>query len=730
LKERYMKNRLPAFAVLLLILLVLIAHEASASEICIKTGRFPQKVVFKYPLGGNDLSTSYVSSITICPERVFAGTRDGILTFEDNQFERLTGLEELKDVTRLECAGSHLLAGTSDGLFKVSLIEDMPPRKLLPEPVTALALWNDGCLAGTRKGLFFVKDGAHERIEQFGQAAVTALAAAPDGTVYVGLESGLGVYDGAKATFLYHENRPAGLIDKNIRGLALEDDEYLYIATSKGISRFNGREEWLNITGSKGGLPFEDVLAVAVQGGRLWAGMTIGAARYDGSEWDYLQGNEYLLDDRVNAVAVAPDGSTWLGTPAGITRVEYRMMTLAQKAAHFERATRERHVRHGLVSDSTLARPGDLSTNRLSTSDNDGLWTAMYIAAECYRYGAAGDQEARQFARQSLDALMFLEGVNEIPGFISRSFARPDEPHGKGEWDHITSDGDWRWKGDTSSDEVVGHYYAYSIYYDICAEGDEKEQIREKVRLITDYIMDNDYYLIDTDGQPTTWGKWNFHKPLYRRFRYWDRGLNSLEILSHLKTAFHITGDSKYQDAYMELALEHDYARFTVRQKINIPTLINHSDDELAFLSYYPLLKYEDDPVLLNYYRKSIKRSWQIEKPERCPLWNFIYGAVMPEGTDFGLEDAVATLKSISLDLVKRDHKNSHRADISLKPFHDRFGKIQSEVVLPPDQRSVMKWNGNPYVLDTGKAGMAEEAGTFWLLPYWMGRYYGFIIED
>ena len=167
-----------------------------------------------------------------------------------------------------------------------------------------------------------------------------------------------------------------------------------------------------------------------------------------------------------------------------------------------------------------------------------------------------------------------------------------------------------------------------------------------------------------------------------------------------------------------------------MRQKITIPAFINHSDDELAFLSYYPLMKYEDDPQLLKSYRKSIKRSWEIEKPEKTPLWNFIYAAVMPDGTDFDLEGAVFTLERISLGLVRWDHVNSHRADIEFNTFKGRFGEVESKLPLPPDERSVMKWNGNPYALDTGAGGTNEEAGTYWLLPYWMGRYYGFIAED
>jgi hypothetical protein len=501
-------------------------------------------------------------------------------------------------------------------------------------------------------------------------------------------------------------------------------------ATARGLRSCAPDQACALITGKHGGLPFENVLSLAGKEEVLWVGTSMGAARWDGRQWQYLQGPEYLLDDRVADIAIDPDGAVWLATPAGVTRVEYKMMTLEEKAAHFEAATRARHLRHGLVADSDLKVPGDLTTNTLAVSDNDGLWTAMYIAAECYRFAATHDPEAKRNARQSLEAMMFLETVTGIPGFMARSYAKPDEPTDQGEWDHLTPDGQWRWKGDTSSDEVDGHFYAYSIYYDLCADAAEKEEIKAKVRRITDYIIAGDYYLLDTDGQPTRWGRWNFFHPWYMRAKVWSRGLNSLEILSHLKAAYHITGDEKYQAAYLELAVKRDYAKFTVHQKIIIPNSVNHSDDELAFLSYYPLLKYEQDPELLKFYRASLTRSWQIEQPERCPLFNFIYGAVMPEGTDFDLPGAVFTLQRISLDLVKWDHVNSRRADLKPKTARGRFKEQESVTPLPPDERSVMKWNGNPYALDTGSRGRGEEAGTFWLLPYWMGRYYGFIGGD
>jgi hypothetical protein len=48
-----------------------------------------------------------------------------------------------------------------------------------------------------------------------------------------------------------------------------------------------------------------------------------------------------------------------------------------------------------------------------------------------------------------------------------------------------------------------------------------------------------------------------------------------------------------------------------------------------------------------------------------------------------------------------------------------------------PGERPVMKmkWNGNPFRIDGGNLGRTEDDGAFFLLPYWMGRYLGLLLE-
>jgi hypothetical protein len=475
-------------------------------------------------------------------------------------------------------------------------------------------------------------------------------------------------------------------------------------------------------------LPWRQVTAIAEEAPDvLWIGTTRGAVRLtlrgEKSEVEYFAGKRWIPDDRVEGIGFhrARPGAVWIRTPAGVSLIEWKPMRLSEKARLFEERVRARHVRHGLTADSRLAVPGDLSTSRPVSTDNDGLWTAMYVAAECFRFKVTGEKEARDHARQGLEALLRLESITGIPGFPARSFIKVgEEPQPEdGEW-HETPDGLWKWKGDTSSDEIGGHYIAWSVFHDLVADEDEKGKIRAVVARVTSHILDHGYHLVDVDGKPTRWGWWAPEEILADPD---ETGLRALHMLSHLSVAYHVTGDRKYEAARDELVAKHRYAHWLLHQKVNVPGHVNHSDDELAFLSYYPLLICEKDPALRGLYLESLERSWQVERPEGNPLWNTIYAA-LTGSSSFDATRSLRTLERIPLDLVSWTLVNSHRLDLCLDPAMDRFTRAQSLVVLPIEERAMAKWNGNPYRLDGGDGGASEDDGAFFLLPYWLARYH------
>ena len=210
-----------------------------------------------------------------------------------------------------------------------------------------------------------------------------------------------------------------------------------------------------------------------------------------------------------------------------------------------------RHNRWGLTADSQLRVPGDLSSNQMVSSDNDGLWTAMYVAAESFRFKVTGEADARANARQGMNALIRLEAITGIPGFPARSFIKVRAPGRT--CSRRTANGttrrtkQWRWKGDTSSDEIVGHYFVYPIYYDLVADEAEKPALRAVIDRITNHILDNNYQLVGPGGKRTRWGWWG-------PAAIWEdpdeTGLRALHMLSHLRVALHMTANAQYRARY------------------------------------------------------------------------------------------------------------------------------------------------------------------------------------
>ena len=487
------------------------------------------------------------------------------------------------------------------------------------------------------------------------------------------------------------------------------------------------QDKRLFLTGQDG-LPLHSVRCAAqATDGALWVGGEHGAARLHRGAWRCFAGRRWLPGDNVNGIALDAQGRAWIATDKGVACIASSPMTWAEKAAHYEAVTQSRHNRDGYVTECLLTRPGDLDSFVYEASDNDGLWTSLYLCAECFRYAVTGEQDALTLARKSLRALLDLARFSGVPGFPVRALVRPGERAQKSEppanWSASPLDSDVLVKGDTSSDEIAGHYFAWFVVHALAADASEKEEIAQTCRLVTDHILDNNYTLAGQSGKRTSWGVWS--PDVLNNDPDWmaERGLGSLEILSHLRVANHLYPCPRYEHAYRDLIEQHGYALNTIRQKM-LPPLAenNHSDDELAAISYYPLLLLETDPHLRAIYLLSLERTQQILRPQRSPFHNVIYQACSGRACD--ADSVRAWLQDAPLDLRDWAMTNSRRADVVFAPDKDRFGKPQLVHPLPPSEIGVMKWNRNPYLADWEGEGRREMDGAFWLLPYWMGRYH------
>ncbi|MEP0844781.1 MAG: hypothetical protein HRF43_18940 [Phycisphaerae bacterium] len=501
-------------------------------------------------------------------------------------------------------------------------------------------------------------------------------------------------------------------------------DGSIAVATDQGLWIIDGRGS--SITPDPRALPWKQLTCVtADSAGRLWLGSTRGAFRFDpgGGRASYYAGRRWLPDDRVIDVHVDTHDDVYVLTAGGLSKLDFEPMTLADKAAVYLANLRRHHIRYGLVSDVILLN-NDYAHARLHDTDNDGLWSAMYLAAEAFRYAVTQADDARENLLDGFDAMERLVTITGIPGFEARSF----ELHG-----HKVSDPDrwrqrpqrdWEWKGHTSSDELVGSFFFFSVFHETAARHDPalKKRCADLVGAIVNHIIDHRLYLVDVDGKPTLWGRWN---PEYVNTEEvgGDRRLNSIEILSFLQLAFALTGEARFKETFYELVNRHGYADNTVRYLPDPMGEWNHSDDELYWLSYYNLLRHCFDEKLRPVFLQSAREHARATARKRNPLWNFIRGA--GTGDEIDLEGAAFILREFPLDTRNFRMHNSHRQDVKI----DARPGVPPEAVpvLPPDERPIHKWNGNEMILDGGGDGNGPESGAEFLLPYWMGRYHGYI---
>ncbi len=512
--------------------------------------------------------------------------------------------------------------------------------------------------------------------------------------------------------------RPAPKTFRDARGTVWQ-------ATALGLAEISSPGQRKLLTG-KDGLPILQLTGITGgPDGRLRLASHKGVICFapgaaSNQRWFYFWGKRYLSDNQALQI-VAERNQAWIRTWTGISRIEFKPFTLEEKSEIFLKRLRARHNRYGYVADCRLLHPGDPSSFLMAPNDNDGLWTSIYVAAECFRYATTHSPQALWNARRSLAALLRLVSITGIPGFPARSLIhRGDYRDPDGEW-HWTPDGQWEWKGDTSSDELVGHFFAYSIAYDLLPDNGDRAAIRSAVASIANGLLEHGLKLAGYGGRVTTWGRYN---PEYFRTPqgHEDKALDSLELLSHLCVAYHITGDAKFLAAERRIGSQLGYVQ-NVMHIGDTPQEVNYSDEELAFLSFYPLLKFENVRELRRQYQAAIEKLWRRVRNENNPLWNFIYAASAGAG-NYDCAGAVAALERIPLSAISWPVKNSQRADLEIAPKRDRHNELQSRTAIPPDERYVTKWNGNPFQLDGGNAGRSEDDGAFFLLPYWLGRYY------
>jgi hypothetical protein len=457
-----------------------------------------------------------------------------------------------------------------------------------------------------------------------------------------------------------------------------------------------------------------------------------------GMEWRVYGAERWMPSEDVRGVAQAADGALWFATARGPGHVTTALVTLEQKLAPFVDRVLARHDRLGAVADSHLTVRGDISSNIPWDSDNDGTWTSFWLVAECMRFKVTAAADAKANFDKSLDAMLRLRDLTGTDWFVARAVIEkascnlddcdaPDD----GEW-FTSPDGLWWVKGDTSNDELAAHLFMLGPAYDLCADEAQRARIVEHIDGIVGGIVDHGWELWDVDEKVTKYGQWDpFYVNESFAGRFGDGGVRSVEILAALTLAHHMTGDPRYLEAKAELIDLHGYADNAVREKhYSDIRARDGSNDEMAVQSWYALLRYETDRSLRARWMEGWGATFGDMAVHQASFWNMVEASV--GGVDYELELIARWLRLAPVDMIRWDTHNSHRRDLIAVPLaYMKDGAIRSDgLIIPYEERRCDRWNTDSFRVDGGMGAWIEMDGADVLAPYWMARYYGFIVPE
>lgn len=656
--------------------------------------------------------------------RVWAGTSNGAAYFDGERFI-CSGLFD----SRVQAAFTDLSGNVWLACGNTVCTCDGENTQQLEGDVVAFSQDHKGRLRLiTDKFLYRYENGEFVKWYWTENAAVLDMSAFADGEIFVAAESSVKTALGKRLRWFNVSPETSKFPESRIQAVAGDKFGLVWIGTDKGLVIYDARNHYVTNKNVKALTSYNVKKILFGASGKRYAGTDIGLVIYDGAKRHFYGAEYWLPDGEVTAIAEADENSVWVGTHKGVAHIETVMMTLEEKANFYQDITEKYSLRDiGFVAQRVLDDVRRLDSGHVCITDNDGLRAGAYLMSMAYKYAVTGDETALAIARRCAEAMLVLLNVTGVPGLTARCVRRKGDNGYCGSMPKWFDAGEYEWLGDVSSDEMVGHFSALSVYYDICADENEKSVICKALCAVVDHILANGYKLKDADGEYTRWGNWNPDDINRNSFWSGEHGTNALEMLAFLKTAYVMSGDEKYNAEYLKLIREEHYALNTMYRKVKDAHTC-HIDDNLCFLSSIPLLNYETDPDLRHMYLIGMREHWEYERVERNPFNNIVYASLTGEFAD--ADRGINSLREMPLLLLSVNVTNSLRNDLVWDYSPEEFGeKPQLLEPLPYDEKPAVRYHRNHFLADAVHGSPSLLEGTSYLLPYWMGRYYGIIGE-
>ena len=362
-----------------------------------------------------------------------------------------------------------------------------------------------------------------------------------------------------------------------------------------------------------------------------------------------------------------------------------------------------RHLPFGTVVDPVFASATSNQITGYTRCGDSAIWTGHYLAAEAFRYKVTGAADALANVKQALaglKALLDITGTN----VLARCLVVAASPYAAGIQSEeaangIYTNGPYFWVGNTSRDQYLGVAFGAAVAYDMVNDAGVQSSINDLVTRLVGFLTSHNWNIVMPNGNTVT-----------------TFVIRPDEMLTLLAIGKHINSSKFSTDYNIEKSL--------LSSSVSIPIEVDTAADTSYFkfnldsIDFYNLLRLDKSG--------DYSSAYSILRNHTAPQQNAFFDAIdrAINGPNTTRDAEMVTLLDEWLLRPRRDPY----VDLS-KTVSVCVNQACAPVPVPLRPPADFIWQVSPYQLTGGESGLIEGAGIDYILPYWMGRYYGAISD-
>ncbi|MBK9169393.1 MAG: hypothetical protein IPM24_18285 [Bryobacterales bacterium] len=386
-----------------------------------------------------------------------------------------------------------------------------------------------------------------------------------------------------------------------------------------------------------------------------------------------------------------------------------------EDALAISRGIQERHMPFGTILDPMYAAPDTDEITGYTRCGDSAIWTGHYLAAEAFRYHHTRDDDALHNVWRALWGIRQLMDVTAPRALLARCIIPVESPYAVGILQEEAHHGNYMgsldgqpyfWVGNTSRDQYLGVFFGLSVAYDLVDDPNVRGVAAHIVTRLLDDLMDRNFAIVMPGGEIST--------------VFWSRADQRLTLLQIGRRM----NPGRFDRAYTWAAWA---GAGSMLGPISLQLLDPHGSYfkfNLNSISFYNLIRLGGSSAIEAVYRQAYNIMRRTLAGHGNAHFNMIDFEI--NGPD---EARDADTRQLLEDWLQRPRRDEW---VDLRDKYPACDENQACQVIPAIERVTTDflWQRSPFQLYGGGSGTIEGAGIDYILPYWMARHYGVIVEN